>query len=60
MNDARYGAGWALQNAGQFDPAINWYTQVATATATELGAKRTANGLCRLAEYAMRTWPWRC
>jgi tetratricopeptide (TPR) repeat protein len=51
VNDARYGAGWALQNAGQFDPAVNWYTQVATATATELGAKAHLQiGLCRLAQ----------
>ena len=49
VNDARYGAGWALQNAGQFDPAINWYNQVAAATTTELGAKAHLQiGLCRL------------
>ncbi|MBO0697367.1 MAG: tetratricopeptide repeat protein, partial [Zavarzinella sp.] len=51
VNDARYGAGWALQNAGQFDPAVNWYSQVAAATATELGAKAHLQiGLCRLAQ----------
>jgi TolA-binding protein len=49
VNDARYGAAWALQNAGQFDPAVNWYTQVAAATTTELAAKSHLQiGLCRL------------
>jgi tetratricopeptide (TPR) repeat protein len=49
VNDARYGAGWALQNAGQFDPAINWYNQVAAATTTEIAAKANLQiGLCRL------------
>ena len=49
VNDARYGTGWALQNAGQFDPAINWYNQVIAATTTELGAKAHLQiGLCRL------------
>lgn len=49
VNDARYGAGWALQNAGQFDPAVNWYTQVTTATTTDLAAKAHVQiGLCRL------------
>ena len=49
VHDARYGAGWALQNAGQFEPAVNWYTQVAAATTTELGAKAHLQiGLCRL------------
>ena len=49
VNDARYGIGWALQNAGQFDPAVNWYNQVAAATTTELAAKAHLQiGLCRL------------
>lgn len=49
VHDARYGAGWALQNAGQFDPAVNWYGQVIAATTTELGAKAHLQiGLCRL------------
>ncbi|HEX3148844.1 MAG TPA: tetratricopeptide repeat protein [Gemmataceae bacterium] len=49
VNDARYGAGWALQNAGQFDPAVNWYNQVIAATTTELAAKAHLQvGLCRL------------
>lgn len=48
-NDARYGVGWALQNAGQFDPAVNWYNQVIAATTTELAAKAHLQiGLCRL------------
>lgn len=49
VNEARYGAGWALQNAGQFDPAVNWYSQVIAATTTELAAKAHLQiGLCRL------------
>jgi tetratricopeptide (TPR) repeat protein len=49
VNDARYGIGWALQNAGQFDPAVNWYNQVIAATTTELAAKAHLQvGLCRL------------
>jgi cellulose synthase operon protein C len=49
VNEARYGAGWALQNAGQFDPAVNWYSQVVAATTTELAAKAHLQiGLCRL------------
>jgi TolA-binding protein len=48
-NDARYGIGWALQNQKQFDPAVNFYSQVVTGTATELGAKAQLQiGLCRL------------
>jgi TolA-binding protein len=49
VNDARYGAGWALQSAGQFDPAVNRYNQVIAATTTELAAKSHLQiGLCRL------------
>jgi tetratricopeptide (TPR) repeat protein len=49
VNEARYGAGWALQNASQFDPAVNWYQQVIANTATELAAKAHLQvGLCRL------------
>ena len=49
LNDARYGAGWALQNASQHDAAVNWYTQVTTATTTEVAAKAFLQiGLCRL------------
>lgn len=49
VNDARYGIAWALQNAGQFDQAVNFYTQVTTATTTELAAKAHLQiGLCRL------------
>ena len=49
VNDARYGTGWALQNAGQFDPAVNWYNQVIAATASEIAAKAHLQiGLCRL------------
>ena len=49
VNEARYGAGWAQQSAGQFDPAVNWYMQVIAATTTELAAKAHLQiGLCRL------------
>jgi tetratricopeptide (TPR) repeat protein len=49
VNEARFGAGWALQSAGQFDPAVNWYNQVIAATTTELAAKAHLQiGLCRL------------
>jgi TolA-binding protein len=49
VNEARYGAGWALQNAGQLDPAVNWYQQVIANTASELAAKaHLQTGLCRL------------
>jgi TolA-binding protein len=48
-NEARYGIGWAWQNQKQYDNAVNAYTQVANATATELGAKAQLQiGLCRL------------
>ncbi len=50
-SEARYGAGWALQSQGRYDEAVNLYTQVAAATATELGAKAQLNiGQCRLAQ----------
>lgn len=49
INDARYGLGWALQNAGQFDPAVNAYNAVIANTASELAAKAHLQiGLCRL------------
>ncbi|WP_020470685.1 tetratricopeptide repeat protein [Zavarzinella formosa] len=49
IHEARYGLGWALQNVGQFDPAVNWYAQVANSTGSELGAKAHLQiGLCRM------------
>jgi TolA-binding protein len=49
--EARYGMGWALQNLGRFDDAVNHYNGVVAGTATELGAKAQLNiGLCRLAQ----------
>jgi TolA-binding protein len=49
VSEARYGIGWALQNAGQFDPAVNTYQQVIAQTASELAAKAHLQiGLCRL------------
>jgi TolA-binding protein len=51
VHEARYGMGWALQNKGDYDPAVNAYTQVAQAVANELGARAQLNiGLCRLAQ----------
>ena len=50
-HEARYGTGWALQNQSRYDEAVNLYTQVTAATATELGAAAQLNiGLCRLAQ----------
>ena len=61
VNDARYGAGWALQNAGQFDQAVNWYNQVIAATTTQLAAKAQLQvGLCRLNRNAMATQSHHC
>jgi TolA-binding protein len=49
VHEARYGTGWAFQNKKDFENAVNWYTQVANGTATELGAKAQLQmGLCRL------------
>src|SRR5262249_44301210 len=49
IHEARYGMGWALQNQKQFDPAVNFYSQVVAGTAAELGAKAQLQiGTCRL------------
>jgi cellulose synthase operon protein C len=49
VHEARYGTGWAFQNKKDFENAVNWYTQVANNSATELGAKAQLQiGLCRL------------
>jgi TolA-binding protein len=51
VHDARYGIGWAYQNQGQFDNAVNAYNQVVNSVATELAARAQLNiGLCRLAQ----------
>ena len=51
VHEARYGIGWAHQNLGQYDNAVNAYNQVITNTATELAARAQMNiGLCRLAQ----------
>lgn len=51
VHDARYGIGWAYQNQGQFDNAVNTYNQVVNGVATELAARAQLNiGLCRLAQ----------
>jgi tetratricopeptide (TPR) repeat protein len=49
--DARYGAGWALQNMGRFDEAVNTYVQVTQATTDErAGRAHLQIGLCRAAQ----------
>jgi TolA-binding protein len=53
VHEARYGMGWALQNRPQpdYDGAVNVYSQVVAATATEIGARAQLQvGLCRLAQ----------
>jgi TolA-binding protein len=51
VHEARYGIGWAYQNQGQYDNAVNAYNQVVNAVATELAARAQMNiGLCRLAQ----------
>jgi TolA-binding protein len=50
-NQARYGIGWAWQNQGQFDNAVNSYTQVVNNVTSKLAARAQMNiGLCRLAQ----------
>lgn len=49
--DARYGVGWAWQNQGQFDNAVNTYVQVTRNTTAEVAAKSQLQiGLSRLAQ----------
>lgn len=49
--DARYGMGWALQNAGRFDEAVNQYAQVTQKTTDErAGRAQLQIGLCRAAQ----------
>jgi tetratricopeptide (TPR) repeat protein len=49
IHEARYGIGWSWQNQGQFDNAVNAYTQVTANTVTEVAAKAQLQiGLCRL------------
>ena len=51
VHEARYGIGWAYQNQGQYDNAVNAYNQVINNVATELAARAQMNiGLCRLAQ----------
>jgi TolA-binding protein len=48
VHEARYGAGWALQNQKQFDPAVSLYEQVVAGTLEEIAAKSQLQiGLCR-------------
>lgn len=49
--DARYGMGWALQNAGRFDEAVNQYAQVTQKTTDDrAGRAQLQIGLCRAAQ----------
>jgi cellulose synthase operon protein C len=49
VHEARYGAGWALQQQKQYDQAVNVYNQVTGGTITEAAAKAQLQiGLCRL------------
>ena len=51
VHEARYGIGWAFQNLGQYDNAVNAYNQLINNVATELAARAQMNiGLCRLAQ----------
>src|SRR5262249_32831775 len=51
VNEARYGIGWAHQQKGEHDQAVNAYNLVTSAVVTEMGARAQLNiGLCRLAQ----------
>jgi len=51
IHEARYGIGWAYQNQGQYDNAVNTYNQLVNSVATELAARAQINiGLCRMAQ----------
>jgi tetratricopeptide (TPR) repeat protein len=51
MAEAFYGIGWALQNKGQWDAAVEAYVQVTKRTVTEVAARAQLQiGLCRLAQ----------
>jgi TolA-binding protein len=51
VHEARYGIGWAYQNQGQYDNAVNAYNQLVNQVVTELAARAQMNiGLCRLAQ----------
>jgi TolA-binding protein len=49
--DARYGIGWAFQNAGRYDDAVNAYALVTqTTTDDRAGRSHMQIGLCRAAQ----------
>ncbi|HEY1190831.1 MAG TPA: tetratricopeptide repeat protein [Gemmata sp.] len=49
--DARYGIGWAFQNQGRFDDAVNAYALVTQATTDDRAARSHLQiGLCRAAQ----------
>lgn len=49
--DARYGIGWALQNQGRYDDAVNAYALVTQATQDDRAARAHLQiGLCRAAQ----------
>src|SRR5205085_5765428 len=48
VGEAKYGAGWALQNQKQYDQAVSLYEQVVANTVEEIAAKAQLQiGLCR-------------
>ncbi|HET6246349.1 MAG TPA: tetratricopeptide repeat protein [Tepidisphaeraceae bacterium] len=49
INEARFGMGWAMQNQGRFDDAVNIYNDLRNRTAAEPAARALLNiGVCRL------------
>jgi cellulose synthase operon protein C len=51
VHEARYGIAWSYQSEGQYDNAVNVYTQVVNSVDTEVGARAQLNiGMCRLAQ----------
>jgi TolA-binding protein len=53
--DARYGIGWAFQNQGRYDDAVNAYALVTQATTDDRAARAHLQiGLCRAAQ---KRWP---
>ena len=51
VDEARFGIGWAMQNKGQYDEAVNQYTEVTRRTLAEVAARAQVHiGLCRIAQ----------
>ena len=50
-DEARYAHGWAWQNQGQYDQAVNAYTEITKRTASDVAARAQLQiGLCRLTQ----------